>query len=68
VHRVAWRTDRRNERSWRAIEALGATHEGIRRAERPGIDGTVRDSAFFSMVADEWPAAKARLTAGLHRI
>jgi len=65
VHVVRWRTDRRNERSWRAIERLGATFEGIRRADRPGADGTVRDSAFFSMTRDEWPAARVRLEARL---
>ncbi|MGA2164916.1 MAG: GNAT family protein [Solirubrobacteraceae bacterium] len=62
VHRVAFRTDRRNERSRLALERIGAQFEGIRRAERPGIDGTIRDAAFYSIVAAEWPEVKALLT------
>jgi RimJ/RimL family protein N-acetyltransferase len=65
VHRVALRTDERNVRSRAAIERLGAQFEGIRRAERPGQDGTVRNSAFYSIVASEWPQVKMRLRARL---
>jgi RimJ/RimL family protein N-acetyltransferase len=65
VHRVALRTDERNARSRAAIERLGAQLEGIRRAERPGQDGTVRNSAFYSIVAAEWPQVKMRLRAHL---
>ena len=61
VQRVASRTDSRNERSRSAIERLGARFEGIRRAERLGADGAVRDSAFYSILAAEWPAVKQRL-------
>jgi N-acetyltransferase len=60
VHRVAFRIDSRNERSRSAIERLGARFSGIRRAERLGADGTVRDSAFYSILAAEWPAVKQR--------
>lgn len=61
VHRVCLRTDRRNERSRAAIERLGARLDGILRAERPGRDGTVRDTAHYSIVSDEWPAVRERL-------
>lgn len=61
VHAVHISTDHRNDRSRRAIERLGATLDGIRRADRPGADGTVRDSALYSMTRTEWPAAKQRL-------
>jgi RimJ/RimL family protein N-acetyltransferase len=61
VHRVCLRTDVRNERSRRAIERLGCKLDGIWRAHMPGVDGTVRSSALYSMVAAEWPAARARL-------
>ena len=54
VYGVAFRTDARNLRSRGAIERLGATLEGVRRAEQPGMDGSVRDSAFYSIVAGEW--------------
>ena len=65
VHRVALQTDVRNERSWAAIERIGGQLDGIMRADRPGSDDTVRTSARFSIVADEWPAVKERLLARL---
>ena len=65
VHRVALQTDVRNKRSWAAIERIGGQLDGIMRADRPGADDTVRTSARFSIVADEWPEVKARLTARL---
>jgi RimJ/RimL family protein N-acetyltransferase len=65
VHRVALQTDVRNERSRAAIERIGGKLDGIMRADRPGSDDTVRTSARFSIVADEWPDVKARLTARL---
>lgn len=66
VHRVSFRTDERNERSRRAIERLGAKFEGIRRADMPSVDGTVRDSAFYSIVSAEWSDVKAGLVAKLN--
>lgn len=61
VHRVAIRTDVRNQRSRQAIERLGAKLEGVLRAHMPGRDGTVRDSALYSIVREEWPELSARL-------
>jgi RimJ/RimL family protein N-acetyltransferase len=68
VRRVLWKTDARNERSRAAIMRLGARFDGVLRAHRPGADGTVRDTAFFSMLASEWPEAKAALLARLERV
>ena len=65
VHRVGLQTDVRNKRSWAAIERIGGKLDGILRADRPGADDTVRTSARFSIVAEEWPAVKARLAARL---
>jgi RimJ/RimL family protein N-acetyltransferase len=65
VHRVAFRIDARNDRSRLAVERLGAKFEGVRRAERLGADGMVRDSAFYSIVAAEWPAVKEVLISRL---
>ena len=65
VHRVALQTDVRNKRSWAAIERIGGQFDGIMRADRPGSDDTVRTSARFSIVAEEWPDVKARLAARL---
>lgn len=67
VHRVCLRTDRRNERSRAAIERLGARLDGVLRAERPGSDGTVRDTAHYSIVRDEWPAVRQGLLHALDR-
>jgi len=61
VHRVALRTDERNETSRSAIQRLGASFDGIRRADVPGWDGTVRNSAYYSVVAAEWPKVKAAM-------
>jgi N-acetyltransferase len=63
VHRVTIYTDERNQRSRRAIERLGARLDGIWRGHRPSIDGSVRNSAFYSLVAAEWPPVRERLTA-----
>jgi len=63
VHVVRLRSDCRNARSRAAIERLGARFEGVRRADRPGADGTVRDSAFYSISRAEWPAVRERLDA-----
>ena len=67
VHRVSLDTDERNQQSRRAIEALGARFEGVIRVERIGADGTVRDSARYSIIADEWPAVRQLLDARLAR-
>jgi RimJ/RimL family protein N-acetyltransferase len=67
VHRVALKTDERNERSRRAIERLGARFDGVRRADMPGQDGSVRNSAYYSIVRAEWPAVRARLEEALAR-
>ncbi|WP_127465940.1 GNAT family N-acetyltransferase [Streptomyces sp. B27] len=61
--RVQLKTDHRNERSQAAIARLGAVREGVLRRHRRRPDGSWRDSVHFSLLADEWPAAKARLTA-----
>ena len=67
VHRVSLDTDVRNQQSRTAIEALGARFEGVIRAERLGADVTVRDSARYSIILDEWPAVRAHLDARLAR-
>lgn len=63
VRRVTLKTDARNVRSRTAIERLGAKFDGILRAHMPAFDGGVRDTAFYSIVATEWPAVKAGLVA-----
>ncbi|MFE2723251.1 GNAT family N-acetyltransferase [Kitasatospora sp. NPDC059327] len=65
--RVFWKTDALNDRSRNAILRLGASFEGIHRREKLRATGVWRDSAYFSMLADEWPAAKSRLAERLSR-
>ena len=59
--RVTLKTDRLNTRSQSAIKKLGCLYDGTLRHHRLRPDGSVRDTAYFSMLATEWPAAKARL-------
>ncbi|MEF9963950.1 MAG: GNAT family protein [Comamonas sp.] len=58
---VGWRTDNYNFASQRAIERLGAKKDGVLRHHAPRRDGTVRDTVLYSMLAGEWPEAKAQL-------
>ena len=60
--RVQFKTDLRNVRSQRAIERLGAVKEGVLRKQRINHDGYVRDAVYYSIVDDEWPEVRARLT------
>jgi RimJ/RimL family protein N-acetyltransferase len=65
--RVQLKTDVLNQRSRRAIERLGAQLEGIHRNERIRRDGTFRDTAFYSLIDSEWPAARQELERRLRR-
>lgn len=68
MRRVQFKADGRNARSHTAILRLGATHEGTLRAYRIQPEtGRAHDAAFFSILADEWPAAKERLERALRR-
>lgn len=58
---VGWRTDNFNYASQRAIERLGAKKDGVIRHHTLRRDGTVRDTVMYSMLAGEWPEAKAQL-------
>jgi N-acetyltransferase len=59
--RVVWHTDIYNTRSQDAIARLGATREGVLRKHRIRRDGSWRDTVQYSMLDDDWPAARARL-------
>lgn len=61
-YRVSFQTDARNDRSRAAIERLGATFDGVLRAHNQAADGGIRDSAYFSILREEWPEARNRLT------
>ena len=58
---VEFRTHRLNAQSRRAIERLGAQQDGILRAHSRGADGTLRDTAVYSITAAEWPTVRSHL-------
>ncbi|MEP7347334.1 MAG: GNAT family protein [Gemmatimonadaceae bacterium] len=59
--RVEFKTHAGNVRSRRAILRLGAVEEGTFRKHMVQEDGSSRDSVYFSIVDDEWPAVKETL-------
>ena len=63
--RVELKTDAQNERSRGAMEALGARFEGVHRKHMLVRDGENRDSAWYSIVDDEWPEVEGRLLSRL---
>ena len=65
VLRVTLKTDARNAASRAAIERVGGRFEGVRRAHTMATDGTVRDTAYFSIVAAEWSGVRAGLVGRL---
>ena len=65
IARVELKTDALNARSRAAIQRIGATEEGTFRRHMRRADGTLRDSVYFSIIAEEWPAVKVRLEARL---
>lgn len=63
--RVELKTDSRNEQSRKAILRVGATQEGVLRRHMVMADGYVRDTVYFSILREEWPAVRERLHAHL---
>lgn len=59
---VEFRTHVMNHQSRRAIERLGARLDGILRAHMKMANGTIRDTAVYSITASEWPTVRAHLT------
>jgi len=64
---VEFRTHFFNQQSRRAIERLGAKFDGILRSHQIAANGTLRDTCVYSIIAGEWPTAKAHLTWQLAR-
>jgi RimJ/RimL family protein N-acetyltransferase len=58
---VEFRTHFMNLQSRRAIERLGAKLDGVLRSNMVMANGTIRDTAVYSIIASEWPAVKANL-------
>lgn len=61
--RVQLKTKDTNIRSRTAIEKIGGKFEGILRKDRMQDDGTSRNSAYFSILDEEWPEARAKILA-----
>ena len=65
--RVEFKTDALNERARAGLEAVGAVFEGVHRKHMLVRDGENRDSAWYAVVDDDWPAARARIELRLAR-
>jgi N-acetyltransferase len=65
ANRVQFRVDAINARSRSAVAKLGAVLEGVLRQDRVTWTGRVRDTAYYSILAHEWPAVRDRLDARL---
>jgi len=59
--RIEFKTDAKNERARAALAALPAQFEGVFRKHMLVRGGERRDSAWYSVIDDEWPAVKAAL-------
>ncbi len=64
---VEFRTHRLNVQSRRAIERLGAQLDGVLRAHQRMPNGTLRDTAVYSITAAEWPTIRTHLDFQLTR-
>jgi RimJ/RimL family protein N-acetyltransferase len=58
---VEFRTHVLNSQSRKAIERLGAKLDGILRRHMLQPNGSIRDTAVYSITAPEWPMVKAHL-------
>jgi len=61
ARRVEFKTDANNERARAALAALPAEFEGIHRKHMLVRGGERRDSAWYAVIDDDWPAVRARL-------
>ncbi len=59
---VEFRTHFMNQQSRRAIERLGAKLDGVLRSHMKLANGTLRDTAVYSILQNEWPTVKAHLS------
>ena len=64
---VELRTHFMNRQSRQAIERLGAKLDGVLRSHMRMADGSLRDTAVYSIVAAEWPAVRSNLQWQLER-
>ncbi len=67
ANRVEFKAHARNVQSRTALLGIGATFEGVHRNHSIMPDGSLRDSAWFSVIKEEWPQVKAHLRGLLDR-
>jgi N-acetyltransferase len=60
-HRVEFKTDSLNEKSRNGLLGIGATYEGILRNHMVTHTGRMRQTAYYAITDDDWPAVRARL-------
>jgi RimJ/RimL family protein N-acetyltransferase len=61
--RVQLKTDENNVRSRKAIQKIGGQFEGVLRNDMIRDNQTKRNSAYYSLIEEEWPANKPKLIA-----
>jgi len=64
---VGFRVDNLNEKSQKAVEALGAHKDGVIRHFQARRDGSARDAHIYSILAAEWPEVRTRLKTRLQQ-
>ena len=67
VARVELKTNVLNTQSRNAMLRIGCVEEGILRQHAIADDGTTRDTIYYSILRNEWPAVRERLSALLVR-
>jgi N-acetyltransferase len=68
ANRVEFKTDARNDPSRTALLGIGASFEGIFRRHMIVQQGVLRDSAYYSVIVDEWPAVRRHLEQRVERL
>ena len=63
--RLEFKTDKRNVQSRKAIEQIGGVYEGALRSHTVISDGFRRDTLYYSVLRDEWPAIKSNVFKGM---
>ena len=61
AQRIEFKTDSRNIQSKKAIEKIGGTYEGTFRSHTLMRDGYRRDTAYYSILSNEWPEIKSEI-------
>jgi RimJ/RimL family protein N-acetyltransferase len=67
IKRVELKADGRNLQSRNAMQGIGAQYEGTLRSHTIMSDGYRRDTVYYSVLADEWPAVSSRLLTRINK-